>query len=176
MVKELVYFVTYDDAMWRAIRPVIKIGFTNDLKSRLRELSTASPMNLIAAGTVWSKSARALESRFHSQFRKNRLNGEWFELNPAIISEIRKYDVVDDRFDDLFKFDISPVQLEISALENKIIELNKQHTIDQTRIAALEEKLKLYLPTQAPVISDLAKQVRLSKMIKETKKFARSMV
>lgn len=169
MVKELVYFVTHDDAKWRASRPVIKIGFTNNLKSRLRELSTASPVNLIPVGTIWSKSARALESRFHSQFRKNRLNGEWFELNTAMISEIRKYDVVDDRFDDLFRFDISPDQLEINTLKNKIMELETQYSNDQLKIKELKERLAFCLPIPKTELSDDAKAIRLRKYTKFAK-------
>ena len=176
MVKELVYFVTYDDAKWRVARPVIKIGYTCDLVSRLQMLSTSSPINLIAAGTIWSKQARSLESRLHQQFRKNRLNGEWFSLNANIINELRKYNIVDDRFDELFNFSSTAEEIEIGLLKAQISDLTARHSEDYSRILDLENRLALYEPIKEIPLSETAKQVRYAKMIRSTKKFARSMV
>jgi hypothetical protein len=158
--------------MWRATFPVMKIGFTNNLAVRLKELSTAAPMNLIPIGTIWSKHARALEGRFHSQFRKNRLNGEWFSINNEIIKEIRKYTVVDDRFDDLF--DLSPhapdrKDLEIFDLNKQINALQKKQFEDSLLIEDLRRQI-----ADHEIQSENAQNVRSCLSIRQYKKMCRA--
>ena len=55
----------------------IKVGYSKDVESRLRQLQTAMPfeMRILASvpGTI------ALESEIHRLFAKTRVRGEWFE-------------------------------------------------------------------------------------------------
>jgi hypothetical protein len=145
MVNGIVYFVTYDNIGWRKTYPVIKIGCTTNLPHRLGHLNTASPVPLIAAGFISSNQPEAQERAFHSMFRKNRLNGEWFELNRNIIAEIRKYVVIDDIFDNLFNFDekLDTKDLEIINLKKEINGLNQLLASNQKQIAELTSQIEV---------------------------------
>ena len=74
--KNVVYFI----AMRGADR--IKIGFTTDLKARIKQLCTGTPdkidVLLTVPGTV------SLERELHARFAADRLHGEWFRRSPAI--------------------------------------------------------------------------------------------
>lgn len=56
----------------------VKIGFTNDLSSRLATLNTATPEKMEVLCTV--PGGPELEGYLHSAFSSSRINGEWFEL------------------------------------------------------------------------------------------------
>jgi hypothetical protein len=126
MTKGLVYFVTYNNAAWRSALPVIKIGATADIHKRLIALSVASPIKLLIAGTIASKDPYPLERSFHRAFVRENLNGEWFKLTKGMLSIIRTYIIIDDRFDELFNFsDLKPdaKDLQILSLQNEIKQL-----------------------------------------------------
>lgn len=64
----------------------IKIGFSNNPKSRLTTLQTSSSAKLsILAQTEGSLDT---EAAYHRQFGAHRLHGEWFARHPDIIAEI----------------------------------------------------------------------------------------
>lgn len=66
----------------------IKIGWTRDVKKRLRTLQTGHPFKLeILATTTGGEIA---EARYHVKFADYRLKGEWFTPCQAIRSEIRR--------------------------------------------------------------------------------------
>ena len=159
MGNGLVYFVVYDNAAWRATLPAVKIGSTKNLQNRLVDLSIGSPIKLLVAGTIAAKDPYPLEKSFHKAFQRDKLNGEWFKLNPKMLSAIRLHPIIDDRFDELF--DLSPVapdakDLEIMALRAEISSLNNQ-LLESGQIAAKSEP------------SDSYKQVKQRKLIKRCK-------
>jgi AraC-like DNA-binding protein len=161
MKPGFVYIVTYGSAKWRYSHPVIKIGVAVNINQRICELNTASPINLILVAAIQSKDPYTLEQYLHKTFGKNRLNGEWFELMPDMITFLRKHYLNGDRFDELFDFNCSSEQLEIQALRDQIIKLTQQTVLDKKRISNLESQLSD--PGFAP--SRKAKHVRLGKMI-----------
>lgn len=55
-----------------------KIGHTNDLERRLRELQTGSPHKLEVLLTIESNVAEKIESEIHHQLSNLRVEGEWF--------------------------------------------------------------------------------------------------
>ena len=78
-------------------------------------------------------------------FSRNQLNGEWFKLTPNIIRAIRSYDVVDDRFDELFDF--SPLapdnkDIEILNLKAEIEVLRKKLNDRDVLVRELNVKIK----------------------------------
>lgn len=76
-----IYFIKCEDR--------VKIGFTNDLKSRLPCLQTGSPfpMEILFAmpGDV------AKEKALHKQFSKYHITGEWFQYSEPIEAYINQY-------------------------------------------------------------------------------------
>lgn len=64
----------------------IKIGKSNNPDKRLRELQTGVPDTLSIIGLIGccsEKKAYELEELLHKAYRKVRIRGEWFNLNPA---------------------------------------------------------------------------------------------
>lgn len=66
-----VYFIQFSDR--------VKIGFTEDVARRLREL----PYDRVLAVTPGSLTQ---ERRFHKQFRQMHVRGEWFRAEPELIA------------------------------------------------------------------------------------------
>ena len=99
-----IYFATWDDDEMRRSNPVIKIGITTDLRKRLASLSTASPSKIIAAGFIPASDPIGLEAVFHKTFKASRLDGEWFKISSDMVETIRGYQIMNDRFNELFDF------------------------------------------------------------------------
>lgn len=64
-----------------------KIGKTNNIKQRLKSLSTGSPktLSIVDMFNVDKEYIGYVESKLHDKFKKYNINGEWFS------SEIRDY-------------------------------------------------------------------------------------
>lgn len=65
---------------------VVKIGYTKDLKTRLRQLQTACSHELTVIKTV--EGGKDEESHIHLDLKKYRLNGEWFKWNEFVKSYV----------------------------------------------------------------------------------------
>lgn len=63
----------------------IKIGFSGTIRSRHRGLQNAGPFPPVVLLAI--KGTESVEKKFHKQFAKERLHGEWF----AISKEMRTY-------------------------------------------------------------------------------------
>ena len=61
----------------------IKIGYSSNVKRRLKQLNTGSSINLYVLCTF--KGGRELESEIHSMFKKIRYNGEWFKADKELL-------------------------------------------------------------------------------------------
>ena len=71
MGVELVYFVRSGD--------FVKVGFTNNLPSRLGTLQTGSPYRIEVLGIC--EGSRQDEKDLHGYLERHRVGGEWFKLN-----------------------------------------------------------------------------------------------
>ena len=69
---------------------LIKLGYSSDPRSRLRELQTgsSSPLHLLYYESVGSADAHLIEHCLHTDFAHLRVRGEWFRLSD---SEARNY-------------------------------------------------------------------------------------
>lgn len=65
---------------------LIKIGYTEDMASRLRKLRAAHSPELSIVATATGGIER--EAAYHFQFAAHRLHGEWFAPHPDILAEI----------------------------------------------------------------------------------------
>lgn len=70
----IVYFVKH-----RNLSP-IKIGYTNDLTSRLNAFNNVAPYGIEVVGTIETDKPERLEKQLHELLKSFRLNGEWFEI------------------------------------------------------------------------------------------------
>jgi hypothetical protein len=65
----------------------IKVGFTTNVKGRVRTLRTASPDRLRLLGVV--PGDQGVERQVHRNLAAHRLAGEWFDgTNPAVLAEV----------------------------------------------------------------------------------------
>ena len=77
----MIYFIQQDS------NGPIKIGHTNnDIKARVYQLQTASPLPLTLIGTIQGDKEKEVE--IHNKFKKYHIRGEWFKFSPKIISFI----------------------------------------------------------------------------------------
>jgi len=148
MTNGLVYFVTYDDLAWRQAHPVVKIGYTTDLKKRIWELSIGSPVGLIVAGYINSDSHEFLEKRIHHKLHNQRMNGEWFKLTSDVVKFIRgNYPLSEDNFSHLFDFRpkvLSAIEIENIELKDRIHSLEEKLKENSKQIGALNAQLQAY--------------------------------
>lgn len=130
MKPGLVYFVTYDNDAWRKALPVVKIGSTTDLKRRISQLSTGSPVSLISAGHILCDSGRKaerLEFSIHSEFNWCRLSGEWFKLDVVALNKLKSYDIKKSRFDELFVIrDMDLTMTTLAHARDKLVEMTAE--------------------------------------------------
>jgi hypothetical protein len=69
---------------------LIKIGFSIDLKRRLRTLQSHSPLPLKIVGSM--DGSLEMEKEIHGKFNKTRERGEWFYPSEKLIKFIGFYD------------------------------------------------------------------------------------
>lgn len=70
------------------LRTLYKIGITNDLEKRLRNIQTGNPYPVKYVYNQERKDASKIERWLHTQFHDYRMEGEWF--NTITVEEIRK--------------------------------------------------------------------------------------
>lgn len=58
----------------------IKIGYTSNLKSRIKSMQTASPFQLELVASYESFGIQEEEALAHEYFKYHRVRGEWFEI------------------------------------------------------------------------------------------------
>lgn len=66
-----------------------KIGISNAPGKRLQTLNTASPFDLKIIHRFVAEPAEEAEKQLHSQYSDVRMNGEWFELTPQQVSDLK---------------------------------------------------------------------------------------
>ncbi len=79
-----VYFIGTD----AELGSMVKIGVARNVRDRLHNLRTASPVELRVIATRYGD--RKVEKTYHSRFHASRVRGEWFRISPAILAEIER--------------------------------------------------------------------------------------
>lgn len=64
-----------------------KIGIAQDVESRLAQLQTGSPYDLVVVQCYEFQNAQIVEGALHQKFGGVRMRGEWFRLNENHLSE-----------------------------------------------------------------------------------------
>jgi len=65
-----------------------KIGFTTNIKKRIKQLQTANPNELVLLREYKATSrGRKLESLLHTHYKSKKINNEWFKLNSDDIKD-----------------------------------------------------------------------------------------
>ena len=67
-----------------------KIGHTVNLKHRLAEIGTSSPVPIRLHSYVMAKDAAQAERDLHRQFARYRVRGEWFEIPPRLVPRLQR--------------------------------------------------------------------------------------
>ena len=67
-----------------------KIGRTNDLKRRDREIKLQLPIEAELIHRIITDDPVGIEKYWHSRFSENRLNGEWFNLSASDFKAFRR--------------------------------------------------------------------------------------
>ena len=73
---ECVYFISHDNGL----KDWVKIGKTNNINKRLKDLSTGSPYAYKLHKVVYTQDPFTLENTLHQIFAHLRGRGEWFLL------------------------------------------------------------------------------------------------
>ena len=82
---EFVYFI-YDNSN-------IKIGFTKNIKKRMKELQTSNSNKLMLLGYINGDINK--EQFLHNQFKNYQILNEWFKPDQALIDYINENNVMD---------------------------------------------------------------------------------
>ena len=70
----------------RSFNNYYKIGKTNNIRKRLKQLETSNPeIELVGVSDEFS------EEFLHKKFKKYRVKGEWFIFDDSIINEVKQY-------------------------------------------------------------------------------------
>lgn len=81
----------------------MKIGRAGNPKQRLAALATAHPWGLELRHVIKTSHTRAdviLEREIHEYLRERRVQGEWFEMTPEVLTETINYFDRGDRYAD----------------------------------------------------------------------------
>lgn len=81
--SERVYLIGSPDS------PLVKIGWSDNPKRRLRDLQAGSPV-LLQLIAVFEGGAY-VEAELHRCFADKRKHGEWFDLGPDPVAAVRKF-------------------------------------------------------------------------------------
>jgi len=70
--------------------PFFKIGFSRDVKARLRTIASNCPLPVeLVCSLPEGLSSKETERRLHKRFRTKRVRGEWFRLDPEDVEFIK---------------------------------------------------------------------------------------
>lgn len=81
--KDVVYFIFFEELR------VVKIGYTNNIQNRFKNLRVAIPGNLEILGVISGDTV--LEKKLHRAFRKYKMRGEWFFYSQELKNYIEEH-------------------------------------------------------------------------------------
>lgn len=87
-----------------------KIGVTNDVEARLRQLNAGTPHTLKLETVIESGNAKRVESKLHTLFSQSRHQGEWFQLLDETVEELRQ--ITQLNADELNKIGVTGMELQ----------------------------------------------------------------
>lgn len=86
-----VYFIVNNEHHDHSDLPV-KIGYSNHVKRRLRDLQTGSSSELLLMGWMETEYDRSLESALHKRYKCQNIQREWYTLTPDVVfKEIKSH-------------------------------------------------------------------------------------
>ena len=138
MSSGYVYFVACKDPYCRELTPHLKIGYTYDLKTRLRDLQCGSPVELCYMGYIETEHPIELERYLHIIFRKDLKHGEWHDVTRSMIDKIMTYPVQESLFEDFFLGADKPASKEVVLLRSEISMLRDVITKKDAEIIKLK--------------------------------------
>lgn len=111
----------------------IKIGMSDDPQSRLAQLQTGNPVELLFVATIPCKDrvqARRMESHLHNRLARINIRGEWFKSTNGDINRVLKDTATHtgafEYVSTTRRYGLADFKAErIRSLENKIKNLNK---------------------------------------------------
>lgn len=135
MANGHVYFITYENSICRQQNPYFKIGIAKNVSSRLSQLQTGSPLRLTLAGVIESDDPFSLEQYLLRQFSTDRVCGEWVRAHSKNLEFIKTYELILDRFDELFETPyVDEKDLQIEALKKEISRLSDREKDLKSRL------------------------------------------
>lgn len=91
--KGHIYFLRADNGL-------TKIGETKDLEVRLKAINDSLLNETELLFSIESEDVRKLEGEFHEQFKNKRVKGEWFDLSPSDIWDVKRQMILRSKGDD----------------------------------------------------------------------------
>ena len=67
-----------------------KIGRSQELERRVREIRTAMPEEVSLVHSIRTDDPSGIEAYWHNRFKERRANGEWFRLNAADVRAFKR--------------------------------------------------------------------------------------
>ena len=131
----------------------VKIGYTENLKTRITDLQVASPNKLILLGTVGGD--RYVEKQIHQHLRFYHIGGEWFRASSFVLEYIYSLPNYKPEHLDMPKRKEQPI-ISLSSIKTAeksfIIKTLEKYKNNKSRVAislgvsrsTLYAKLKLY--------------------------------
>lgn len=150
----MIYFISADEAN------KVKIGFTNNLKKRLKQLQTSSPFELKVLLILEGDEHK--EKELHLKFKKQRVNGEWFEKTEEISKFISENEINNKSYEYNFSNKYSLLFEEDSKSQMKKIRKEKKMTLKE-----VAELLNIKPPSVKEMESrEINKTISLNGLIK----------
>ena len=146
-----------------------KIGITTDLKQRLENLQSSSPLKLRVATFQTHPQASLTEKYLHHKFDKYRIHGEWFDFPPFVAIEVLKCLEAICSLPSANKLGVDNARLNKAAkmpasFENSKTPYNlgKQYDTKASRKAAKKLRIIYAQTNEIPTANALSKQAKVS--------------
>ena len=127
-MEYVVYVIRQDQS-----KPRIKIGFTGDIESRLKQIQTGNPARCEVYALLKCKSkkhAMAIEADLHEKCEPHRTSGEWFTWGAINVIDMSKYGLEFEWIKPPITDDISPDEKNLDLYPKGLTWLLKKATFN----------------------------------------------